>query len=231
MGKNEADASGNSRDLDDEIQKAMSEAEAAVSAMKDDDDGEGDDPASDPASDPGPEAAEEIERLRGEIAQLRDKWLRAVADHENYRKRVKRDVDDATQQASIKLLESFLPTVDNLERALGVATEEDNKLVEGIRMVARDFLTALAKHGITPIPSVGRPFDPALHDALQQVDSPDHAPGVVVQEFEKGYLRGERLLRPARVIVAGPGSTGQPPDDGESGDGHREHGGEGDADA
>jgi molecular chaperone GrpE len=219
MGKNESEQPGASRDLDDEIKKAMSEAEAAVTAMKGDEgdaDSSGidiDDGDSDPSPAPGPAAAEEIERLQGEVAQLRDKWLRAVADHENFRKRVKRDVDDATQHATLKLLEAFLPTVDNLERALSVATEEDNKLVEGIRMVTRDFLGALAKHGITPIPAVGRPFDPAVHDALQQVDSPDHAPGVVVQEFEKGYLRGERLLRPARVIVAGPGSTGEPPAD------------------
>jgi molecular chaperone GrpE len=77
-------------------------------------------------------------------------------------------------------------------------------------MVRGVFVSALGKHGIKPIESVGKPFDPSVHDALQQMDTPDFAPGVVMMEYEKGYRRGDKLLRPARVIVAGPGSTGTP---------------------
>ncbi|HWB78322.1 MAG TPA: nucleotide exchange factor GrpE, partial [Nannocystaceae bacterium] len=75
----------------------------------------------------------------------------------------------------------------------------------------------LRKHGIEAVPSVGTPFDPAIHDALQQIDSPDHAPGTVIREFERGYRMGERLIRPARVVIAGPGSTGGPSDAGSGG--------------
>jgi molecular chaperone GrpE len=205
------------RDLEDELQKAMSEAEAAVDAVRDGEDEDEDvldiNPTDEPEQSP-PSASDEVDRLSTANAELRDKWLRSVADLENFRKRVKRDIDDQLQQAAGKLLESFLPTVDNLERAMGAATDADTQLLEGIRMVTREFMAALGKHGISPIESVGKPFDPNLHDALQQIDSPDHPPGVIVQEFEKGYIRGERLLRPARVVVAGPGSTGTAPESG-----------------
>ena len=158
------------------------------------------------------EAQERVATLEGEIGKLRDKWLRAVADHENYKKRTRREIDDTVQRAVGSLLESFFPVADNLERAMAHAGDDENPLVQGIKMVSGEFYGALAKHGITPIESVGTPFDPAVHDALQQIDSPDHAPGIIIQEFEKGYRRGERLLRPARVILAGPGSTGAPPE-------------------
>ncbi len=189
-------------DLSDEIQQAMEEAEAAVSAL----DPEGDSSASASAS--GLAAA--VVELEAELQQTKDRWLRALADLENYKKRVKREVDEASLAATQKLLPAFLPTMDNLERALEVAGPGASveQLVRGIQMVRDEFASALRKHGIEAVPAVGVPFDPTIHDALQQVDSPDHAPGIVVREFERGYRMGERLIRPARVIIAGPGSTG-----------------------
>lgn len=200
-----------------EIERTMAEAEAAVSSIGPNDEGS------------GAEGEEEDDEdtvdfdaiLTGkddEIAALKDKWLRAVADHENYKKRVKRDIDDAVARKAQTLLSSFLPTVDNLERALEIAEPVATKMagsedaanieqvVKGLRMVRDEFLSSLKKNGIEPVPAVGVPFDPAIHDALQQIDSPDYAPGVVIREFEKGYKLGDRLLRPARVIVAGAGS-------------------------
>ena len=154
-----------------------------------------------------------------EIAALKDKWLRALADHENYKKRVKRDIDDAVHRAVQGLLSDFLPVGDNLDRAMSVAPaagdEKMAPLLKGLEMVRSDFLSTLGKHGIKPVESVGKPFDPSVHDALQQIDSPDYPPGVVTMEYEKGYRRGDKLLRPARVIVAGPGSTG--PESGSAG--------------
>jgi molecular chaperone GrpE len=204
-------------DLDAELQRTISEAEAAVDAVRQRAEEEEEEQASEVVplekggAEPGREdAAAALAAARRESEELRDKWLRSVADHDNYRKRVKRDIDDAVGRATASLLESFLPTVDNLERAMAAAAGADSSLVEGLRMVLRDFLAALARHGIAPIESVGQPFDPSRHDALQQIDSPEHAPGVVIREFEKGYLRGDRLLRPARVVIAGPGSTGDP---------------------
>ncbi|MCA9689367.1 MAG: nucleotide exchange factor GrpE [Nannocystaceae bacterium] len=156
------------------------------------------------------EALEQVGELEREVASMKDKWLRAVAEHENYKKRVKRDTDDQIYRARQSLLTDFLPTVDNLDRALGLAGNNED-LAKGIKMVLSDFLKALAKHDIQPVPGVGARFDPAVHEALQQVTSPDHAPGVVVMEYEKGFRQGERLIRAARVIIAGPDSTGPEP--------------------
>jgi len=216
------DAPNGSDNMSDEIERTMAEAAAAVSALGDDEQ-----PASAGGGSGGGEFEDDdtidfdamLAAKDDEIASLKDKWLRAVADHENYKKRVKRDIDDAVSRKSQSLLTSFLPTVDNLDRALEIAepaaaqASDDNaanveQVVKGLRMVRDEFLAGLKKQGIEPVPSVGVPFDPAVHDALQQIDSPDHAPGVVIREFEKGYKQGDRLVRPARVIVAGAGSGG-----------------------
>jgi molecular chaperone GrpE len=151
--------------------------------------------------------AEKVALAEQESASLKDKWLRAVAELENFKKRTRREIDDAVFRARQDLLSSFFPTADNLDRALELARGND-QLFKGIEMVAHEFRSALARHGIEPVPTVGHPFDPALHEALQQVDSPDHAPGTVTFEFERGYRQGDRLLRPARVVIAGPGSKG-----------------------
>lgn len=199
----------------DEIERAMREAEQAIDAVRG---------GADPADESGGEVIEMVdaddggddgalEAAQAEVAALKDRWLRAVADHENYKKRVKRDIDDAVHRAVQNLLGSFLPVGDNLDRALSVVPEgTDEQLLRGIDMVKQEFFSALKKHGITAVESVGRPFDPSVHDALQQIDSPDYPPGTVAMEYEKGYMRGEKLLRPARVIVAGPGSTGTAPE-------------------
>jgi molecular chaperone GrpE len=208
----------------------MAEAAAAVSSDAEDDDIHvevvDDSPAPEPADDPpGGDAAARLAELEAEVASLKDKWLRSVADLDNHKKRTRREIDEAVLRRTQDLLKGFLPTVDNLGRALQVAApgstvsaeEQLTQLIKGIEMVRDEFLKALAGHGIEPVPAVGAMFDPNIHDALQQVDSEEHAPGVVVMEFEKGYTQGERLLRPARVVVAGPGSTGAPAsgDDGE----------------
>jgi molecular chaperone GrpE len=208
-----------SKNLANEIDRTMVEAEAAVSALDDANDSAEDGGDMDEAVDEEVDADEVIAQLQAELDATKDKWLRAVAEHENYKKRVKREMDDASVRSAQKLLPSFLPVIDNLERALEVGgpalehADDANRqnvenLLAGIRMVQTEFLGALAKHGIEPVATVGVPFDPAIHDALQQFDSPEHPPGVVIREFEKGYKMGDRLLRPARVIVAGAGSTG-----------------------
>ncbi len=219
-----------------EIERTMAEAEAAVSALGTDEDVDDESATMELPVQDLQEAEEEEEVVDfdallaakdAEIAGLKDKWLRAVADHENYKKRNRRELDDAVARKAQTLLNSFLPTVDNLERALEVAgpaaaqaSDENSanvqQVVQGLKMVRDDFLSGLKKHDILPVAAVGQPFDPAVHDALQQIDSPDHAPGVVIREFEKGFTLGERLLRPARVIVAGAGSGGTSGGDAES---------------
>lgn len=205
-------------DIDSDIEEVMRAAEEAVDKVRSGQagDAEGEEPQPDDhdlSADLAADLAVELDQAQAEIASLRDKWLRAVADLDNYKKRVKRDIDDAIHRSTQNLLSSFLSVGDNLDRALSVAPPDTNEqLLKGLEMVRQEFVGALAKHGITPIESVGRPFDPNLHDALQQMDTPNFAPGIVMLEYEKGYQRNDKLLRPARVIVAGPGSTGAPPE-------------------
>jgi len=199
---------------DPELERVMAEAEAAVGSVRaaKSQPGEDEDKEQGPApADNVPSVEAQLDAARQESIDLRDKWLRSVADFENYKKRAKRDIDDAVHRATHRLLDDFLAVPDNLDRALDVAEDGESQLVQGIRMVMTSFMAALTKHGIEPVEAVGVLFDPAIHDALQQFDSPDFAPGIVMQEFEKGYRRGERLIRPARVVVAGAGSTGASP--------------------
>jgi molecular chaperone GrpE len=207
-------------DINAEIDRTMAEAEAAVEALDRPPEADGESGEPELARDAVEDAlAERIAELEDQLAQTKDRWLRAVADHENYKKRSKRETDETVMRKVQALLRAFLPAVDNLDRALETAVpavanasaenaQSIEQVVKGVQMVRDEFLASLKREGIDPIDSVGQPFDPAVHDALQQIDSPDHAPGAVIREFEKGYKMGDRLLRPARVIVAGAGSGG-----------------------
>lgn len=132
-----------------------------------------------------------------------DKFVRERADLENYRKRVNREKEELLNYGNKSLLEEILPVVDNLERALSHADEEaESPLVEGIRMTHGILLSALKKFGVSAVESIGQPFNPDFHQAMTQVPSDQHPANTVVDEFQKGYLLKERLLRPAMVSVA-----------------------------
>jgi molecular chaperone GrpE len=133
-----------------------------------------------------------------------DRYLRGAADLENLRKRQKRETEDAKFEAKGKVLKEMLPVVDNLERAIEHAvqsSEEKNPIVEGVQLVLRQFTTAFERLDVTSVEAMGQPFDPNLHEAISQQES-DAAPGTVVQVLQRGYKTGERLLRPALVVVA-----------------------------
>jgi molecular chaperone GrpE len=132
-----------------------------------------------------------------------DRYLRAAADLENLRKRQKRELDDVKLESKGRVLKEMLPVVDNLERAIEHATTTagTNPIVEGVQLVLRQFLTAFERLEVTPIEAGGQPFDPNLHEAISQQES-DSPPGTVVQVLQRGYKSGERLLRPALVVVA-----------------------------
>jgi molecular chaperone GrpE len=137
-----------------------------------------------------------------------DRYLRAAADLENLRKRTRREIDDARLETKNKVLKEMLPVVDNLERAIehagGTGGELDASLkpiVDGVQLVLRQFQTAFERLDITAIEALGQPFDPNLHEAISQQDS-DQPPGTVVQVLQRGYRAGDRLLRPALVVVA-----------------------------
>jgi molecular chaperone GrpE len=137
-------------------------------------------------------------------AALKDQLLRTAADFDNFRKRSRREVDEARQAGRESMLTGFLPVFDNLERA----TEHVNSasdlqsLSSGIQMVIKQFRDTLQRLGIERINTLGQPFDPNIHEAIQQMVTTDYAPGSVAGEVQGGYRLGDRLIRPAMVVVA-----------------------------
>lgn len=152
------------------------------------------------------------EQLAGKEKECRENWdrfLRERADLENYRKRANREKEELLNYCTKSLIEEILPVVDNLERALTHVDEEvDSAVVEGIRMTHSMLLAALKKFGVSAVEATGAPFDPAFHQAMSQVPTDQYPANTVVEEFQKGYLLKERLLRPAMVSVSAPTSKG-----------------------
>jgi molecular chaperone GrpE len=137
----------------------------------------------------------------------KDRYARAMADFDNFRKRTARDREDLVKFAASDVLKDILPTVDNLARALEEAKDKaDDPFVAGVRLVYDGLVKALADHGATPLDSVGEPFDANFHDALAQLPSADVDEGVVMNEVKRGWLLHGRLLRAAQVVV----SAGKP---------------------
>lgn len=149
---------------------------------------------------------EQVDVLTKERDEAKDRLLRLAAEYENYKKRTLRDMEDARFQAKDRLLRDFLPVMDNLDRALASATLGTNDavgsvLLEGVRLVQRQFLQALEKHDIVTFEAQGQPFDAQRHEAIQQVESDTLPVGTVASVLQRGYLTGGRLLRPAFVAV------------------------------
>lgn len=140
-----------------------------------------------------------------EAAENWDRFVRERADLENYRKRVNREKEELLNYGNKSLIEEILPVIDNLERALAHASEDGlGPLVEGIRMTHGMLLSSLKKFGVSPLEATGSAFDPAFHQAMAQVPSEELAPNTVIEEYQKGYMLKERLLRPAMVTVSAP---------------------------
>ena len=133
-----------------------------------------------------------------------DRYVRQIAETENFKKRNARERDDAIRYANEMLLKDLLPIIDNLERAIAHAASGENgkPLVEGVEMVLKGFLDVLSKFGVSQIIAVGQPFDPSKHEAIAQVVSDNHDPNVVIEELHRGYMFRDRLLRAALVSVA-----------------------------
>ena len=139
-----------------------------------------------------------------EIAELKDKYLRTLADSENARKRIRQQADESVRIQRENTLRDLLPVVDNLERAVEAARggTDAKTVVQGVEMVLRALHDFLRAQGVTPVNAVGQPFDPTKHEAVDHVQSDQHKPNTVVNEFHRGYQIGDRILRPARVSVA-----------------------------
>lgn len=155
-----------------------------------------------------------LEAAQAEAMKTREQLLRTAADFENFRKRTRKDVEDAQRKATERTLLEVLPVADNLERAVQAAQQSGdlNSVVEGVTMVLRFFEDAMQRLGVERIKSLGEGFDPGLHEAVQQIES-DQPAGTVVTEMTPGYRLQGKLLRPAMVAVARPraGSEGAPP--------------------
>lgn len=158
-------------------------------------------PPAEPAAGVREATADEQERLqlRAELAEVKDRWMRAQADLENLKRRAAREKQDALRFGSEHLLKDLLPVIDNLHRALAHA-KSDDPIVAGVQMVLKGFDEVFERHGVKVVPARGTPFDPNVHEAISHVES-EHPPNTVIDEHQRGYVLHDRLLRPALVTV------------------------------
>jgi molecular chaperone GrpE len=180
-------------DLDEQntdLEAAMREAVAAVEA--------GSRP---PAA--GPAGSEEVERLRREVADLKDRSVRALADFDNFRKRSQRESQEFRKYALLEPMRDFLTVIDNLDLALSAQGSAED-LKRGVEMIHRQMQELLRRFGATEVPAVGQPFDPTQHEAVAREESPEVKSPTVVAELRRGYRMHDRLLRPSMVKVAVP---------------------------
>jgi molecular chaperone GrpE len=159
----------------------------------------------------------EAPRLQKEVTDANDRLLRLQADFENFRKRAQRERTEALQYGPQNLIKDLLSVVDNLERAIAHAQESEGgdlqSFLQGVEFVQREFLGVLGNHGVVEVEASGKPFDPALHEAMAQVPVADAAPNTVIDVLQKGYQLRDRLVRASRVVVT------KTPDPGDGGKG------------
>ena len=153
-----------------------------------------------------PTSEQTIADLEEQIAKAKDNWIRTAADFENFKRRAARERTEAVQFANALLLQKLLPVLDNFEMALAAAQsaggESAASLQAGVAMIQQQLKSVLLESGLEEIDATSKPFDPALHEAVSQQETSELPEGQVVQQIRKGYKLGERLLRPAAVIVA-----------------------------
>jgi molecular chaperone GrpE len=149
----------------------------------------------------------QIETLRAERDDMRDRFMRTLAEAENARKRGERDRREAEQYGGSKLARDLLPVFDNLKRALDTATEDQKAvagaLISGVELTLRELIKVMTKHNVTPImPAIGDTFDPQMHEAMFEAPLPGTRAGQIIQVMTEGFLLHDRLLRPAQVGVS-----------------------------
>ena len=143
-----------------------------------------------------------LEELRREKDSLQDRLLRTAAEFDNYRKRVERERRDLADYMKADILAEILPIVDNFERALQAPSSDTDSLRKGVELIHKQMHDFLRKRGVTPIEALGADFDPNFHQAVIHETSPSHRDGEVIEELQRGYMLGDKLLRPAMVKVA-----------------------------
>jgi molecular chaperone GrpE len=168
-----------------------------------------DDPALADGSASAAPPADPLVEARAEVGRLKEAWMRTAADFDNFRKRSRRELEDARKAGREELLRDLLPVFDNLERGIQSAKQAaDVKAVtDGLQMILKQFDSTLGKIGISKVGTIGQSFDPGIHEAIQQIETSEHPPGTVVAEVQPGYMAGDRLIRAAMVVVAKPKSA------------------------
>jgi len=158
-----------------------------------------------------PDLRQQLDEMKKEMDQVRDRYLRLAADFDNFRRRTRQEMDEVRRTAAERLLRELLPLADNFERAIAsVRSELPEKVVTGVDMIYRQLLKILNQAGVEPLEAVGKPFDPAYHEAFEEVVTGEWPEGTVASEIQKGYLLGGKVLRPALVRVAkGPETENQ----------------------
>lgn len=147
-----------------------------------------------------------VESLQKELEGARERYIRLIAESDNYRKRIVKEKEEYRKVTNEKLLMDILPVLDNLKRALDASRQANDvpkTFLDGIKMVEREFIRVLGEAGVKPVePVPGVAFDPTIHEALHSVETEEQPPGTVVRYLQDGYFYNERLLRPALVLVA-----------------------------
>jgi len=187
------EASGGSLSPSPELEEALREAAEAVDARqaaREADEGE----------------AADVETLRGELAVLQEQSVRLQADFDNFRRRALKEREEAHQYGHENIVKDLLATVDNLDRAIEHARRSDGgdfeSMLQGVELVQRELLAALANHGMGEIEAEDMAFDPNVHEAMAQREDDSVPANTVIEVFQKGYRLRDRLLRPARVVVS-----------------------------
>jgi len=145
---------------------------------------------------------EQLSEAERKLAELRDSMLRERAEIENQRRRLQRELEQARRFANERLLSDLLPVCDSLEHGLAVQSDDAAPLREGMKLTLKSLLKVAGDNGLKPVDPLHQPFDPELHQAMNMVETDEHAPNTVVAVMQKGYLLNDRLLRPALVAVA-----------------------------
>lgn len=147
----------------------------------------------------------ELEKLRTELEEQKQRTLRAQADFDNFRRRTVKEKEELGKYASAKLITELLPVIDNFERALNTGSEgtANDSYTKGIEMIYRQLENVLRSEGLTKMEVVGQSFNPEYHQAVMQVESDEHEEGIIVEELQSGYLLKDKVLRPAMVKVSG----------------------------
>lgn len=200
----EAKAAARGSDVATELEAEQVAAQASSGAAGEDAGGQSDVQQEESAQIVDP--MEEIKRLQAERDEHYENWLRARAELDNYRKRIQRELDENARYAAVPVVRDMLPVLDNIRRAVEAArrSKRVDELLQGIEMIVQQFEDVLIKHNAVPIDSVGQPFNPELHEAVQKVETEAHPPMTVVHEVQKGYKLHDRLIRPSKVVVATP---------------------------